>query len=141
MCTTVLLYTVHNDESCLAFSNCSDSFNDSNKSILFPSDFTIWHQYLTILYRTSNKMGKLPMISGSIQTKNKLKTYRKFKSIFKLEPYLLFGTKQQRKLLIKFRISAHNLNIKKGRYIGTSGSVQFCLNMSEWSDMQCRIYI
>jgi hypothetical protein len=32
-------------------------------------------------------------------SKNKLITYRKFKSIFKLEPYLLFGTKQQRKLL------------------------------------------
>jgi hypothetical protein len=51
------------------------------------------------------------MIRGSIQTKNKLRAYRKFKSIFKLEPYLLFGTKQQRKLLTKFRISAHNLNI------------------------------
>jgi hypothetical protein len=34
---------------------------------------------------------------------NKLRTYRKFISIFKLEPYLLSGTKQQRKLLTKFR--------------------------------------
>jgi hypothetical protein len=47
-------------------------------------------------------------------SKNILRTYRKFKSIFKLEPYLLFGTKQRRKLLTKFRISAHNLNIEKG---------------------------
>ena len=44
-------------------------------------------------------------------SKNKLRTYRKFRLIFKLEPYLLFGTKQQRKLLTKFRISARNLNI------------------------------
>jgi hypothetical protein len=37
-------------------------------------------------------------------SKNKLRTYRKFKSFFKIEPYLLFGTKQQRKVLTKFRI-------------------------------------
>ena len=67
------------------------------------------------------------MIRGSIQkSKNKLRTYRKFKSIFKLEPYLLFGTKQQRKLLTKFRISAHNLNIEKGRYIGTTVEDRIC---------------
>ena len=59
-------------------------------------------------------------------SKNKSRTYRKFKSIFKLEPYLLFGTKQQRKLLTKFRISAHNLNIKKGRYIGTKVEDRIC---------------
>ena len=66
------------------------------------------------------------MISGSIQTKNKLRTYRKFKSIFKLEPYLLFRTKQQRKLLAKFRISAHNLNIERERYIGTKVEDRIC---------------
>jgi hypothetical protein len=59
-------------------------------------------------------------------SKNKLTTYRKFKSIFKLEPYLLFGTKQRRKLLTKFRISAHNLNIEKGRYIGTKVEDRIC---------------
>ena len=53
-------------------------------------------------------------------------TYRKFRSIFKLEPYLLFGTKQQRKLLTKFRINAHNLNIEKGRYIGTKVEDHIC---------------
>ena len=66
------------------------------------------------------------MIRGSIQTKNKLRAYRKFKSIFKLEPYLLFGTKQQRKLLTKFRISAHNLNIERERYIGTKVEDRIC---------------
>jgi hypothetical protein len=59
-------------------------------------------------------------------SKNKLRTYRKFKSIFKLEPYLLFETKQHRKLLTKFRISAHNLNIEKGRYIGTKVEDRIC---------------
>jgi hypothetical protein len=53
-------------------------------------------------------------------------TIRKFISIFKLEPYLLFGTKQQRTLLTKFRISAHNLNIEKGRYIGTKDEDRIC---------------
>ena len=58
-------------------------------------------------------------------SKNKLRTYRKFKSIFKLEPYLLFGTKQQRKLLTKFRISAHNLNIEKGDILAQKLKIAF----------------
>jgi hypothetical protein len=37
-----------------------------------------------------------------------------------------FYTKQQRKLLTKFRISAHNLNIEKGRYIGTKVEDRIC---------------
>jgi hypothetical protein len=51
---------------------------------------------------------------------------RSFYMSLKLEPYLLFGTKQQRKLLTKFRISAHTLNIEKGRYIGTKVEDRIC---------------
>ena len=49
---------------------------------------------------------------------NKLETYRKLKNIFKLEPYLINCNKQQRQIMTKFRVSAHNLNIERGRYIG-----------------------
>jgi hypothetical protein len=35
-----------------------------------------------------------------------------------IKDYLLFGNYSQRKLLTKFRISAHDLEIEKGRYIG-----------------------
>ena len=59
-------------------------------------------------------------------SRNKLRTYRKFKSNFSLEPYLLFGSRQQRQILTKFRISAHNLHIEKGRYCGTKVEDRIC---------------
>ena len=50
------------------------------------------------------------------QSGNKLRTYRKFKSMFSSERYLSLGTKKQRYMLSKFRISSHDLNIERGRY-------------------------
>ena len=48
--------------------------------------------------------------------KNKLRTYRQFKTNFKLESYLLnIRNVNYRKLLTKFRISDHNLEIELGR--------------------------
>ena len=48
---------------------------------------------------------------------NKLRTYRTFKSIFCREPYLLkIKNLSLKKNLTKFRISAHPLEIEKGRY-------------------------
>lgn len=48
---------------------------------------------------------------------NKLRTYRKFKYEFKLEPYLLLFTDRQTRIqLTKLRISAHNLQIEIGRH-------------------------
>ena len=48
---------------------------------------------------------------------NKLRTYSKFKTNFKLEPYLL-ATKNfdKRRLFTQLRISAHDLYIETGRY-------------------------
>jgi hypothetical protein len=57
---------------------------------------------------------------------NKLGTYRKFKNIFKLEPYLINCNKQQRQIMTKFRVSAHNLNIERRRYIGLNVEERLC---------------
>jgi hypothetical protein len=46
---------------------------------------------------------------------NKLRTYRLFKNIFAFESYLDLDN-FNRSILIRFRISAHNLEIEKGRH-------------------------
>ena len=61
-----------------------------------------------------------------LQHGNKLRTYRLFKNTFKFEPYLEWGNYNQRKLITKFRISAHNLEIERGRYIGLKVSDRKC---------------
>jgi nanoRNase/pAp phosphatase (c-di-AMP/oligoRNAs hydrolase) len=47
---------------------------------------------------------------------NKLRTYRLFKYNFSFESYLLYLSEKKRKLLTKFRISVHKLEIEQGRY-------------------------
>ena len=50
--------------------------------------------------------------------KNKLRTYREFKIIFEMEPYLnIIDSYAERKSLSKFRVSNHNLIIEKGRHM------------------------
>jgi hypothetical protein len=49
---------------------------------------------------------------------NKLRTYCSFKNNIILEKYSLILNDEQRVLYAKFRISAHTLEIEKGRYIG-----------------------
>ena len=46
----------------------------------------------------------------------KLRTYSKFKTLFKLENYILQFPLSQRRNLTKLRISAHHLAIETGRY-------------------------
>ena len=57
---------------------------------------------------------------------NKLRTYRLVKNTLNFEHYLSFGNYIQRKLLPKFRISAHDLEIEKGRYIGLKAHDRKC---------------
>lgn len=57
---------------------------------------------------------------------NKLRTYRTFKTNFSFEKYLEWGDYKKRKLLTKFRISNHDLEIEKGRYIGIKDSQRIC---------------
>jgi hypothetical protein len=47
---------------------------------------------------------------------NKLRTYRLVKHIFSFELDVLHLSDEKRKLLTKFRISAHKLEIEQGRY-------------------------
>ena len=54
--------------------------------------------------------------NGTPSTGNKLRTYRKFKNIYKCEPYLEMNSHNLRKNFCRFRISAHNLNIETGRH-------------------------
>ena len=59
---------------------------------------------------------------------NKLRTYRLFKDNIPLEKYLLILNEDERRVLTKFRVSAHNLEIEKGRYrpIGVKTEDRIC---------------
>ena len=57
---------------------------------------------------------------------NKLRTYRLFKDQFVYEPYLNWGTYNQRNILTKFRISSHKLEIQKGRYMNIPAEQRIC---------------
>jgi hypothetical protein len=61
---------------------------------------------------------------------NKLRTYRLFKDQFVFEPYLNWGTYNQRNILTKFRISSHKLEIEKGRYMNIPAEVYNFSNIS-----------
>jgi hypothetical protein len=43
-----------------------------------------------------------------------------------LKKYLLILNEDERRVLIKFRVSAHNLEIEKGRYIGVKTEDRIC---------------
>ena len=45
-----------------------------------------------------------------------MRTYTKFKSRFGMEDYLTILPAENRKIFTRFRISAHNLAIERGRY-------------------------
>ena len=61
---------------------------------------------------------------------NKLRTYRKFKNLFKFEEYLQFGSKTEQQTYIyiytKFRIRARDLRIERGRYEGLKVEDRIC---------------
>ena len=52
--------------------------------------------------------------------------YRLFKDMISLEKYLLILNEDKRSLLTKFRVSAHNLEIGKARYIGVKREDIIC---------------
>ena len=55
-----------------------------------------------------------------------MRTYCSFKNNIILEKYLLILNDEQRVLYTKFRISAHKLEIEKGRYIGLKVEDRIC---------------
>jgi hypothetical protein len=77
----------------------------------------------------------------------KLRTYRLFKVCYEREKYLDLENVSHRKLLTKFRISAHNLYIERGRYKNIKCEHRICklCNMNEVEDeyhffMTCTYY-
>lgn len=57
---------------------------------------------------------------------DKLRTYKLFKEAFRLENYLEVLDRKHRRCLTAFRISAHNLQIERGRYLGKKVEERLC---------------
>ena len=57
---------------------------------------------------------------------NKLRIYKLFKDNFKFEDYLTMSTANQRRIITKFRISAHKLEIERGRYFNVPMEHRIC---------------
>jgi hypothetical protein len=74
-------------------------------------------QYKESLNSEANKQGNMG---------NKLRTYRKFKNLFKFEEYLQFGSKTEQQTYTTFRISVHDLRIERGRYEGLKVEDRIC---------------
>jgi hypothetical protein len=49
-----------------------------------------------------------------------------FKSNFWFEKYLEWGDYRKRKIITRFRLSAHDFEIEKGRYTGVKAHQRFC---------------
>jgi len=62
---------------------------------------------------------------------NKLRTYREIKQDFTFENYLDTNFKIYRNSFTRFRISAHTLNIERGRYTRTPLEERLCIKCSE----------
>ena len=105
---------------------CKAIFNYLNLDYLF-KNFDKWStsQIISkVKFALKTKFNKLwhdklnfDNTNNSTQPGNKLRTYKKFKQTFSFEPYLLVGTKKQRLIMSKLRISAHDLTIERGRYL------------------------
>ena len=56
-------------------------------------------------------------IGKALLDQRKLRTYSRFKTVFKFEPYLnTIRNKQIRSCFSRFRMSSHDLEIERGRY-------------------------
>ena len=57
---------------------------------------------------------------------SKLRTYKLVKNKFGIEKYLELNERNLRKSLAAFRISAHKLNIERGRYLNLKVEDRIC---------------
>ena len=56
-------------------------------------------------------------IGKALLDQRKLRTYSRFKTVFKFEPYLnIIRNRQTRSCFSRFRMSSHDLEIERGRY-------------------------
>ena len=72
---------------------------------------------------------------------DKLRTYKLFKRNFEMEKYLeILPDRRQRKSLAAFRISAHKLQIERGRYVHKNVIYRLCNSCNKIDDeIQWRI--
>ena len=63
---------------------------------------------------------------GSDEKMSKLRTYKLVKNKFGIEKYLKLNERNLRKSLTAFRISAHKLNIERGRYLNLKVEDRIC---------------
>lgn len=82
---------------------------------------------LTIIFK-KQWLNKINSINGTRKKSsgNKLRTYKKFKNNFAFENYLHIGSKSNRQIITKFRVSAHDLEIERGRYSGVTAENRIC---------------
>ena len=79
--------------------------------------FNVWYQFHDKLSKIFIDQWKESLNSETNKQGNMgniLRTYRKFKNLFKFEEYLQFGSKTEQQTYTKFRISAHDLRIERG---------------------------
>ena len=87
------------------WNNGGDEFGDFQTNIIQ----RLLHEKFLIQWQTDFYRQSFP--------DKKLRTYSKFKSKFEMENYLLvLKNRNERRNLTRLRISAHNLNIEKGRH-------------------------
>ena len=79
--------------------------------------FKVWYQFhdkLSKIFIDQWKESLNSETNKQCNMGNILRTYRKFKNLFKFEEYLQFGSKTEQQTYTKFRISAHDLRIERG---------------------------
>ena len=89
----------------------------------------VWHQFHDKLSKIFIDQWKESLNSETNKQGNMgniLRTYRKFINLFKFEEYLQFGSKTEQQTYTKFRISAHDLRIERGRYEGLKVEDRIC---------------
>ena len=68
-------------------------------------------------YKTFFESSLKNSLNECISEQKKLRTYAQFKSVLKLEPYLIWiNIYKIRKCYLSFRLGVHDLEIERGRY-------------------------
>ena len=83
----------------------------------------------SILIKRSMELWEKQLRENAVIKEGKMRTYYKFKTIFKKEIYLnVIGNRDIRKSFTQFRVSAHALSIEKGRHINIKLENRTCKN-------------
>ena len=103
-------------------------FNIDINNIIGKSKYILKQRVFPLIIKKYKDIWKNELFSDSRSGKggNKLRTYRLFKDKFGYEAYLNWGNFCQRRLITKFRISCHNLEIEQGRYKNVPADQRIC---------------